>query len=202
MTYFFMCDQIQKLPAKISSEFNKKYIWSMKSRIAYLILLIMIWALNIQAEETDPEPVTSSAFKASMSYLTNAVYYGRKDTLKLPYLTPTFGYYHKSGLFFDTSLSYKTKSPGQVDLITLEGGYEFSIGENFSGGISASKYFYSKNSTSTKSNIKGEAMTNASYSTSVLTFNTGLDVALSQKTDILLSYGISHPFYIGEEQLK
>ena len=40
-----------------------------------------------------------SYFAAGISYLTNSVYNGRKDSLSTPYLTPTLGYYDKSGFF-------------------------------------------------------------------------------------------------------
>ena len=97
--------------------------------------------------KTDASPVKSYG-KLTLNYLTNSVYNGRQDSLKTPYLTPTLGYYAKSGFFADGSFSYLTRSgANRIDLATLEMGYDFSAG-NFDGEVVGSKYFY--NSASTK----------------------------------------------------
>jgi hypothetical protein len=68
---------------------------------------------------------------------------GRADSAKAPYLSPSVGYYHHSGIFVHTSLSYLTApGEGRIDLITLSAGYEY-YGENFLAGISVSEYFFS-----------------------------------------------------------
>jgi hypothetical protein len=171
----------------------------MKLPLLILFSSCIISFISARAEKNDSTNVPVSGFKGSFSYLTNAVYYGRHDTLPVPYLTPAIGYYFKSGLYFDASLSYLSKSPGQIDLVTLEGGYELNLGDNFSSGISAAKYFYNPNSTSAKSSLKGEVSASGSYATALLSLNAGIDVSFSSKTDFILIYGISHPFYLGEE---
>src|SRR5579862_4023180 len=61
--------------------------------------------------------IHSSHFRAGIDYLSNNVYFGRKDTVNTPYLTASFGYYHKSGLFINSSASYLTSSgEGRIDL--------------------------------------------------------------------------------------
>ncbi|MDQ2752581.1 MAG: hypothetical protein M3R72_06105 [Bacteroidota bacterium] len=105
----------------------------------------------------------SSYFKADINYLSNNVYNGRKDTLPVPYLTPTFGYYNKSGLYVESSVSFLTSSYAfRPDLFTVSGGYNFDIGDNFSGSLSADKYFASKQSVSVRSEIKGTLNADAS----------------------------------------
>jgi len=48
-----------------------------------------------------------SYFSATVSFLSNSVYNGRKDSVATPYLTPMLGYYDKSGFFIDASWSLK-----------------------------------------------------------------------------------------------
>ena len=140
----------------------------------------------------------SSYFKSSLSYLSNSVYNGRQDSVITPYITPMIGYFDKSGFYIDASLSYLANAQSRIDLTTIDVGYNFIAGDNFSGGVYASKYFYNKNSTSVKSQMKGNIGANATYDASFLSFSAGADLVLSQETDFIVNYGISHPFYLGE----
>ncbi len=45
-----------------------------------------------------------SHFEAGISYQSNDVYLGRKDSTVLPYIIPAFSYYHLSGLYATVSL--------------------------------------------------------------------------------------------------
>ena len=60
--------------------------------------------LILSAQEKSKEE--QSYFKLSGSYLTNAVYNGRKDSATLPYITPSLAYYDKSGFNIGVSASY------------------------------------------------------------------------------------------------
>ena len=103
-------------------------------------------------------------WKADINYLSNSVYNGRKDSLPVPYVTPTIGYYNKSGLYAESSLSFLTSSYAfRPDLFIIDGGYNFDISNNLSGSISASKYFANKQSVSVRSEIRGTADATFSY---------------------------------------
>ncbi len=144
----------------------------------------------------------SSYFKADINYLSNNVYNGRKDTLPVPYITPTFGYYHKSGLYVESSLSLLTSSYAfRPDLFTISGGYNFDIGDNFSGSVSADKYFASKQSVSVRSEIKGTLNADLSYNIPNIVKLTGGGsyVFSSGKPDLIFNGGISHAFTFGED---
>ena len=170
----------------------------MKSWILTLLFTLLLVSGQAQFLKSNGADVPLSFFKGSVSYESNSVTYGRQDSVIMPYLTPSLGYYHKSGLYLDASLSWLANAKGRIDLATLEGGYDFSKGDKFSGEIYADKYFYNKNSTAVKSQMKGEIAANASYETSLVSFMAGLDLAFSKKTDFVVTYGISHPFYLGE----
>src|SRR5580698_4161644 len=96
-----------------------------------------------------------SFWLASLNFLNNNVYLGRKDSIASPYFTASLSYYHKSGLFINASASYLTK-PGQnrIDLSTIDGGYTY-LSKKFEGTITISKYFFSPESYNVRSEIEG-----------------------------------------------
>ena len=144
----------------------------------------------------------SSYFKADINFLSNSVYNGRKDSLPVPYITPTFGYYHKSGLYADISESFLTSSYAvRPDLFIAEGGYNFTIGNNFSGSLNASKYFSSKQSISVQSEVRGTFDVNAAYTISnIVKASAGASYLFSSgKPDVLIDGGLSHEWDWGTD---
>ena len=102
---------------------------------------------DLQAQDSSQAQLSeTSYFKAGIMYTHDNVYMGRKDSFRTSYLTPEMAYYHKSGLFMKSSLSY-VASPGasHIDLVSFEGGYDFTV-KKFQGGISATKLFFRKKS--------------------------------------------------------
>src|SRR5664279_4653201 len=104
-----------------------------------------------------------SYFEAGMSYQSNDVYLGRKDSMLLPYYIPAFSYYHRSGLFVTLSINYlKNSTDSRIDLVTAEAGYMLSLGK-YEGQFVASKYFYNAQSTSVTSAITASMAYENSY---------------------------------------
>ena len=171
-----------------------------KKQITLLFIVFSFIVLKANAQSTQDKDTTKSYFKASLGYLSNAVYNGRQDSIVYPYITPTFGYYDKSGFYVNGSLSYLAASTEKrIDLFTLEVGYDFDIATNFSGGIYADKYFYNTASTNVKSDIKGVAGASFSYDFDVLQLSAGTDILFATKKDFSLNAGIGHAFTIGNE---
>jgi hypothetical protein len=140
-----------------------------------------------------------SYFKFSGSYLNNSVYNGRKDSLTTPYITPSFGYYDKSGFYVSSSLSYLASSAeSRIDLFSFDLGYNFDFTDNFSGSVYANKSFYNQSSTAIKSDIKGLVGTNLTYDFNILQLSAGADIMFSDKPDIALNFGLAHAFYLGD----
>lgn len=141
-----------------------------------------------------PKPKTSH-LEVGMSYQSNDVYLGRKDSSVLPYYIPELTYFHKSGLYATASLNYlKNSTASRVDLVTLEGGYIFSAG-SYDGQLSFSKYFYNSQSTSVTSEIS-----------SSIAYQSGLDLGFvkptftatlnfGSKADFAGLFGLEHTFY-------
>lgn len=91
-----------------------------------------------------------------ISYINDAVFMGRQDSIAAPYIFPSIGYYDKSGFYADASASYLTSSgENRVDLFLISAGYLFNV-ENLSGGLSGTKYFFNGDSYNVKSEILGD----------------------------------------------
>ncbi len=149
------------------------------------------------AQSSSDSTSTHSYWEASVDYLSNAVYNGRKDSAVLPYITPMIGYYHKSGLYFSASVAYAAAvNENRIDYFSLDVGYDFSI-QNFSGDVRANKTFYNAQSTAIKSDIKGGIGANISYDFNFLQAGISADVIFDNKTDIAFNTNIAHAFSWG-----
>jgi hypothetical protein len=142
-----------------------------------------------------------SHFEAGMSFQSNDVYLGRKDSIVLPYYIPEFSYYHKSGLYATASLNYlKNSTASRIDLVTLEGGYIFSTG-NYDGQFTASKYFYNSQSTSVTSEITAGADYQNSYDFGFVKPTFTVTLNIGTKLDFAGLFGIEHSFYLFDDKL-
>src|ERR1022692_354797 len=105
----------------------------MKETRRFFLLLSCILAMNLKTLAQDPVHVKmndstvinlqdslkefekeleelllpkKSYFQADVSFLSNNIFFGRKDSIATLYITPSFGYYHKSGFFVSALASY------------------------------------------------------------------------------------------------
>lgn len=142
-----------------------------------------------------------SYFKVGASYLSNAVYSGRKDSSVVSYITSLIGYYNKSGFYVDGTMSLLANSSdaGSIDEILLEAGYDFSIKDNFDAGFYASKYFYSNNSYSVTSELQGDIGAYFTYDAGVISIGGGADALISTGTDLTVNGNLSHGFSFGSD---
>jgi hypothetical protein len=144
---------------------------------------------------------TKSYGKLSINYLNNSVYNGRQDSILTPYITPSLGYYDKSGFYIDGSLSYLARSgSSRIDLFNIEAGYDFSAGD-FDGGISAGKSFYNTNSTNVKAEVTGSVLSNVAYDFGFIRPHLEGGINFGKKPDYLLTLGLEHSFHTVSERL-
>ena len=177
-------------------------------KLLLVTLICSLFQIKIvaQSDQSATETNTNtdhSYFKAGLSYLSNNVYNGRKDSLVVPYLTPSIGYYNKSGFFAKASVSALVSNYAQrIDLIELEAGYRFQIQDQFSGSITASRPFYNTASTSVKSETLGELDADFSWNiASAVSLNAGAGyMATTANADKYINLGLSHEFIFGENE--
>ncbi len=141
----------------------------------------------------------SSYFEAGLNFLSNNVYMGRKDSANIPYLSPSFGYYDKSGIFANAAVSF-LPGAGRVDLVTIEAGYLVTQ-DNFSGGVYAAKYFYNSQSTNVQAEVEGSMHLTAGYNFGFIKPTIEAGVNFSERSDYIVSFGLNHSFYLADDAL-
>jgi outer membrane scaffolding protein for murein synthesis (MipA/OmpV family) len=164
-------------------------------KIRFIVCTTIVSALFYQTSlaQDSTEEKGSSNFKIGVSYLSDNVYMGRKDSAKIPYLTPTIGYYHKSGLFFTASASYLSTEK-RIDAYTLDAGYSFSS-RKWEGEISAEKSIYSDQSYSVKSEVLGSASASIAYDANWIKPSFNGSLSFGNTIDYAASLGMEHTFF-------
>ncbi|MEP6617317.1 MAG: hypothetical protein ABJA57_12090 [Ginsengibacter sp.] len=97
--------------------------------INLLSLVIFTLASGSQLHAQTDTSQKVSYIKIGTSYLSNAVYSGRKDSSIVSYFRPAIGYFHKSGLSINVEASLLVNAPGagRLDEVAIEAGYNYSI---------------------------------------------------------------------------
>ena len=138
----------------------------------------------------------SSYLSLSLSFISDAVYLGRKDSITAPYLNPSITYYHKSGFYGIGSFSYLTKSDqSRIDLFLASVGFDFTS-KNLSGDFSITKYFFNTDSYNVISEVDADITASIKYDFDLLYLSASSTyfIAKSSSSDIFLSTEIGHDF--------
>ncbi|MBS1735345.1 MAG: hypothetical protein JSS98_01915 [Bacteroidetes bacterium] len=161
------------------------------------------WIPKMQAQDSAKSDETEkSHFEAGLSYLSNNIYLGRQDSLRVPYLTPTFSYYHKSGIYFSSSLSYlNSEGVSRIDLFDIDAGYSFTA-SNLSGDFYVEKDFYNSQSQNVKAETKGSVNGTLSYDLGFIKPVMQGGIELNKVNDYYAALGVSHTFSLLNDQLE
>ncbi len=136
-----------------------------------------------------------SQLRIGLRYTSDYVYMGRSDSAKAPYLSPSIGYYHKSGFFLRSSMSYLTaKEEGRIDMITASGGYDHYV-KNWALGASVSQYFFSDLSYNVMAEMSTYLNAYIGYDFSLFTLYGDASLGFSGSTDVFVGAEISRTFY-------
>lgn len=139
-------------------------------RVAIIGLMFVLGTLGVFGQKTTKEKSNDeeSYFLMDLSYMNDAIFMGRRDSIAAPYLLPSIGYFDKSGFFADATASYLTSSEEQrVDLFYITAGYLFDA-NNWSGGFSGTAYFYNEASYNVQSEVVADITGLLSYDFKVL----------------------------------
>jgi hypothetical protein len=144
---------------------------------------------------------TKSYFQIEVAFLSNNVFFGRKDSVATPYITPSVGYYHKSGLYINALASYlPTSGQNRFDLFTVEAGYAHKFG-NFDLQLTGNKFFYSSSSYNVESEIEADAVAAFDYNFKFITPVVQGMIIFGPRTDYAASLGLEHSFYAMKNKL-
>jgi hypothetical protein len=151
---------------------------------SFLILIYFSFSQVVEKKDS----INNFHFKLSTGYLSNYLFNGRSDSLKTPYSLTTLELKNDNGLSFDANLYYLLQSNNKrFDFFEFNGSYQHNFTNNFSGGIFATKYFNSNQSTKVNSGTKGSLGAGVVYDFDILRISTETDLLFSTKTDLLLN---------------
>lgn len=179
----------------------------MKTRLLINILLcctpLLLMAQNNKrsAEEISSNEV--SYILTDISYINDAVFMGRRDSIEAPYIFPSIGYYDKSGFFADASASYLVGSEeNRVDLVLASLGY-LANGEKLGWGISGTAYFFNGDSYNVKSEVVGDISGFLSYDFKVLELSVLASTYFNNgsSTDVFAGLMLDRIFYNNDKNL-
>ncbi|MBS1949287.1 MAG: hypothetical protein JST47_16130 [Bacteroidetes bacterium] len=171
-----------------------------KADTAAIHLQDSLRAFEAEFDSLFPSKKSHLVFEAG--YLSNNVYFGRKDSVATPYITGQLGYYHKSGLYANGQASYLTKTGNyRFDLFAIEAGYLHTFG-NLEMQLAANKYFYSNNSYNVKSEIEGTAVAAFAYDWDIISPVLTGTAIFGHINDYAASFGLDHSFYALDDKLE
>jgi hypothetical protein len=164
-------------------------------KVFYLPLLCMFFsAANAQDSSLQQKFVPRSYGKISLSYLSNVVYNGRKDSVALPYMSVGLGYYHRSGFFVKGSAAYLAQAGnGRFDLFGLSGGYNWDAGR-WEGTASGYLSFYNANSSNVQASQSGGFAAYTGYDAGFIKAGVDAGISLGSVTDYSTSFSLEHSF--------
>jgi hypothetical protein len=143
-----------------------------------------------------------SELRITLRYTSDYYFMGRADSAASPYLSPSIGYYHRSGLSIRAGLSYLTTADdGRVDLYTLSGGYDY-YGKKMAAGISLSEYIFNDLSYSVQAEMSTYLNACAGYDFSLFMLFADASLGFSDGTDVFLGAEISKPFFLFKNKLR
>ena len=147
------------------------------------------------------DPDNYSYMRFGMRYKSDHYYVGRADSAKAPYIIPSIGYYHKSGFFASTALSYLvTSEDNRIDLYTISGGYDY-YGERFAAGISLDQYFFDDESYSVQAEMRTFLSAFVGFDLKGFLLLADASLGFSNSTDGFLGIDISRTFYTLKNKL-
>ena len=142
-----------------------------------------------------------SYFRAGLSYLSNNVYLGRKDSIPVRYLTPKLGFYTKSGFFVEgTAGELIDAKVTRLDMFSLAAGYSFSAG-NYEGEVTGSKFFYNSQSSNIRSGVGASLEYYNSYDFNFIRPTISTTLNFSNKLDFASAFGLEHSFTLIEDKM-
>lgn len=177
-------------------------------QVSIVVMLYLFFVLRATAQtEADSSAATVAAKKSyvelSADYISNIVFAGRKDSVAVPYLRPGIGWFHKSGVYVQGSLSFLTgENENRIDLYTLTGGYRFS-NQQLATGVQLTKYFFAENSYNVQSAMSSYGLAYFGYNLhNVVTVYGDAMASFGSSSDFFTGVELSRPFYLADGQLS
>ena len=132
-------------------------------------------------------------FYAGANYLSNNVYMGRKDSARLPYVSPYIGYQVALGFYVRGAVAYAaTGNTGHFDQLALEGGYDRTFGYHVLVGASYEYDKYQRNSPSITASITGKTNIYCLYRNATFEPQLSFTSLSGKSSDMAIGASVAH----------
>jgi hypothetical protein len=143
-----------------------------------------------------------SSLRIGVRYASDYYFMGRADSSAAPFLSPSVTYYHTSGIFVRSSMSYLTSSEeSRIDAISFSAGYDF-YRTNFAMGTSLGWYGFSDLSYLVVAEMNWYANAYAAYDFGPVMLYADVGLGISSSTDFFTSIELSRTFYLVQDALQ
>ncbi len=157
--------------------------------------------VDTTAKDNDDPYDALSYFMVGLDYINDNVYMGRRDSSRIPYISPYVGYVYKDGLYARVLVSL-SPDKGRVDLVTAEAGYDHTFGQHINIGGTLDKYYYHQLSENVRASQSGVATVYGQYSNDYVEPQLNLSSGFANKTDFALGVLIDHDFMLVNNTLN
>jgi hypothetical protein len=156
----------------------------------FAAVTLLLWGRLPAAAQQD----SVTHFIIGATYNSGLNYYGRVDSLQSKAFYPFVGLSLKDDLYLNATFVFIHNGLGSQYAATLvEGGYNFKNKQgNWSGNLSASRYFYQADISLVQSAVKEVVAGSISNLNNVLDITLGVNAKFSDRTDIGLQGGLDH----------
>jgi hypothetical protein len=150
-----------------------------------------------------PAP-SHSHLELNLSYQSDDVYNGRKNSTVIPLITPRVSYIFKNGLQFDASVGYDLHDPSpQTNQYIFDGVYNYSPGNgNYSASVTASAFIYNKQSGNTTAEQRGSIEIDNSYDFNFIQPSLYLTWCFGGGKDYATTFSLQHEFDLLKNKLN
>jgi hypothetical protein len=177
----------------------------MKKFLFGFVLFMVVFCNTVVAQSFKPQRSDTtrvSLLRFTLRYTSDYLFMGRSDSAKAPYVSPTVGYYHKSGLFVRGSLSYLTASDeNRIDVYTLSAGYDY-FGEKIALGTSISEYIFNDLSYVVQAEMNTYLNAYAGYDFNYFMLYADASLGFSDNSDFFLGAEVTRTFYLFRNKLQ
>jgi hypothetical protein len=169
-------------------------------KISITIVLLIVGLATVKAQSTrqsySDSLRTTSQVRIGLRYTSDYLFMGRSDSAKAPYLTPSIGYYHKSGFSIRGQFSYLTaEGQGRIDMYAVTGGYDY-VGEKLAWGASLTEYLFSSSSYVVRAEMSTYLNAYAGYDFNAFMVYADAGLGFSDGADFFMSLDISRMFFL------
>jgi len=170
----------------------------------YIMLIVIMAAVEAHGQSlnySSDKSADKSFMRIGLRYKSDYFYMGRSDSAKAPYLIPSIGYYHKSGLFISGAVAYLVaQDNNRIDLSTVSIGYDY-FGEKFATGVALDQYFFSDKSYAIQAEMNTYVSAYVGYDFDIFMAMIDGSLGFSESTDKFLSAELSKTFYMLKNKL-